>query len=349
MSGTAESPSERLSGSDPLALAAYNQNFETFRALNALMWQIPLIGMTLTGGLWFGVSKVDSRVFRAGLLMLAAFGDVGLIIILQRLRHIMAGYLDWLKAAFPNGHVAAPKKGVFTGERTVKLVFQALLGSAALISVVLLAVTMLTETTRAEPQAGNRATAWYDTHAERLAGEYEGLAFDDAHPELLAWISQQPVISILDVGCGTGRDAAALAALGHDVTAVDPSPAMLAVARRLHRNARVRWSADALPQLGQTHGRFDLILLSAVWMHVASEDRPAAMRRLTGLMTTSGRMHVTLRLGDAEAERGVHPVSVAELERLAGREGLDLTDVGERADLLGRINVAWRTVVLRKT
>lgn len=127
-----------------LAVASYNQNFDTFRALNALMWQIPLIAMTLTGGLWFGVSKVkEMPLFQAGLLLLALLGNIGLVIVLERLRHIIGCYLEWLRVASPRGHVSVNGRGILTGDRTVKTVFQAMLAVAAGISLALLVATVV--------------------------------------------------------------------------------------------------------------------------------------------------------------------------------------------------------------
>lgn len=37
-------------------LTAYSENPQTFRSLDKLMWSVPLLSMTLTGGLWFGAS-----------------------------------------------------------------------------------------------------------------------------------------------------------------------------------------------------------------------------------------------------------------------------------------------------
>ncbi|CAG4886496.1 class I SAM-dependent DNA methyltransferase [Paraburkholderia gardini] len=46
---------------------------------------------------------------------------------------------------------------------------------------------------------------------------------------------------VLDIGCGTGLLTCALADRGHDVTGVDPSAAMLAVARSRAGGEQVRW------------------------------------------------------------------------------------------------------------
>jgi SAM-dependent methyltransferase len=54
---------------------------------------------------------------------------------------------------------------------------------------------------------------------------------------------------IVDVGAGTGRDAAAFAAAGYEVVAIEPSAGMRAEAARLHPSPRIRWESDSLPAL----------------------------------------------------------------------------------------------------
>ena len=62
---------------------------------------------------------------------------------------------------------------------------------------------------------------------------------------------------VLDLGCGTGRAIGPLRELGYDVTGVDVSPSMVAVARERHPDVAVE-VADmrALPSVGP----FDLVL-----------------------------------------------------------------------------------------
>jgi hypothetical protein len=38
----------------------YEQNCEQMRSLNQIMWQVPIIAMTLTGGLWYGVATLSA-------------------------------------------------------------------------------------------------------------------------------------------------------------------------------------------------------------------------------------------------------------------------------------------------
>jgi SAM-dependent methyltransferase len=114
------------------------------------------------------------------------------------------------------------------------------------------------------------ALRWYEANAQLVAERYD--SFD---PEIIHrwWRDQLPVspAAILDIGVGTGRDAAWLAELGHDVIAVEPWRAMMQEGLRRRPNPRFRWVEDQLPDLDRVSRlgiSFDLILLSAVWMFV---------------------------------------------------------------------------------
>jgi ubiquinone/menaquinone biosynthesis C-methylase UbiE len=91
---------------------------------------------------------------------------------------------------------------------------------------------------------------------------------------------------VLDVGCGTGRFAAALADRSR-VWAVDPSPEMLEVARRRTPGVRFKQaSADALPF---KDGWFDR---ATVWLVVHLLDRGPAFRELRRVLAPEGRLAI---------------------------------------------------------
>lgn len=333
-------------------LAAFEQNSQTFRSLNQLMWQIPLIAMTLTGGLWFGVSKVnESPLFQTCLLLLAFFGNIGLIVVLARLRYIMDEYLTWLQEFHPRGFVAAKGKVFGTDSYTVRRVFQFLLGLAAFASGILMVSTVAKIEWGAKGRSASlQSLAFYDSHAYDLARSYERLDFREVHPYLVKVLASAGPMRILDVGSGSGRDSAWMATAGHSLTAVEPSERMRHFAESCHANVGIRWLKDALPtleSLGAADSAFDIIVLSAVWMHVHPDDRPAAFGRLASLVTQHGLIYMTLRIGPEECNRAVYSVSARELECLAGEYRMEVREIGVSKDLQSRPDVRWRTLIFR--
>jgi SAM-dependent methyltransferase len=333
-------------------LAAFNQNSEHFRSLNQLMWQIPLIAMSLTGGLWFGVSKVElSWVFQASLLLLAVVGNIGLAIALQRLRFIMSKYLAWFKKVQPDEFIAAEGDGepygdgCFTSSKTVKKVFERLLVGAAIISL-LLCVNIISNRPALHTSSLS-SVEYYNRHARQMADGYEAITFEDAHPELVTKLKDGASLNILDVGSGTGRDAAWLSQQRHKVTAVDPSSRMITLAKNLHSDRPIVWVSDSLPHLNTLgQKKFDLIFLSAVWMHIHRKDRQVSFSRIKELLNDNGVIYITLRLGPADRERGIYSVSLDEITKDAARQGLSIRLVGSGADLLSRPGIYWQRLVL---
>ena len=120
------------------------------------------------------------------------------------------------------------------------------------------------------------------------------------------------------------------------------------LARDSHQ--RVVWMNDALPDLRNLRAlgrRFDLILLSAVWMHVAPKGRERAFRILSELLGPSGLLVITLRLGGDGAEnaaRGFHDTSAEELIGYANRPAIALRSRTTRPDLR-RPSLTWETLV----
>ena len=193
------------------------------------------------------------------------------------------------------------------------------------------------------------AIDWYDANARQLSASYEALRAEDVYGWLTGLLPSPPGVAV-DVGAGTGRDAAWLTSLGFDVIAVEPSAKMRVEGIRRHADNNIRWIDDRLPSLAGTLRlgiAADVVLLGAVWMHVAPADRERAFRKLVLLLRSGGVLALTLRHGPVEPERGLHPTSPEEIERLARRNGLAVVHTQRDEDSLGRPGVSWTQMALR--
>jgi SAM-dependent methyltransferase len=194
-------------------------------------------------------------------------------------------------------------------------------------------------------------TEGYAEEAEALIKQYEGIRFVDAHRQVLHLI---PTASgrVLDIGAGAGRDAAAFAAMGHSVVAVEPTAELRSAAMRLHPSPRIDWVDDSLPELASLADRaewFDVVMLTAVWMHPDAEQRQRAMPRVAKLVRAGGVMILSLRHGPVPAGRRMFDVAAEETMELAAAEGLSLTLKVERQDgLFGRPGISWTRLAFSK-
>ncbi|MFD7881624.1 class I SAM-dependent methyltransferase [Streptomyces bauhiniae] len=193
-----------------------------------------------------------------------------------------------------------------------------------------------------------RGTAGYAEKADALAVQYEEVTFDEVHYDVLQLVPAEPG-RILDVGAGTGRDAAALAARGHSVVAVEPTTELRAHGQRIHADSGIDWVDDVLPDLTLSRhtGRFDAVFATAVWMHLDAEERRHAMDRIAALLVPGGRFFVNLRHGPVPDGRHMFAVSPAETVKLGSEYGLQTVHRSERPDLHGRDSVRWTSLVFQ--
>lgn len=191
----------------------------------------------------------------------------------------------------------------------------------------------------------------YHQFAAQYAQQYDSLSGFDVHASWAHLLAGKTPRKALDIGAGSGRDARWLAALGWQVTAVEPAEKLRIMASS-QPNLNITWCDGRLPNLAELNrkgGLYNLILLSAVWMHIPCHLRQASLKRLAGLLSPTGILIITLRFGPQDDRRPMLSVSVEELQALAPSLNLTLTELHEpagHADQLQRSDVTWKTVAL---
>ncbi len=196
------------------------------------------------------------------------------------------------------------------------------------------------------------STDGYSNEIEALVRQYESIPFAETHKDVMHLIPKSPS-RVLDIGAGTGRDAAGFAAMGHSVIAVEPTAALRRRAIDLHPSPWIEWLDDSLPDLPAVSGRgetFDLVMLTAVWMHLDEPQRRRAMPRVAALVRPGGRMMMSLRHGPVPAGRRMFDVPPAETVGLAQAAGMTCVQRLEAmGDPRGRSDVTWDRLAFAKT
>lgn len=124
---------------------------------------------------------------------------------------------------------------------------------------------------------------------------------------------------VLDLCCGTGRQAILLHEAGLDVTGADLSPAMLAVARHNSPETIAYLEADATCT-GLAEASFEAVLLSLALHELEEPTRQAILTEALRLLAPSGRLVVMdYRTPDTFSGKAMM-LPVRAVERLAGRQ-----------------------------
>ena len=91
-----------------------------------------------------------------------------------------------------------------------------------------------------------------------------------------------------------------LAALVGCHSAAEPTAELRTHGQRVHADCAITWLDDALPdlpRLTQFGESYDLVLLTAVWMHLDLAERGRAMPRVAARLAPAGLVIMSLRHG----------------------------------------------------
>jgi SAM-dependent methyltransferase len=110
--------------------------------------------------------------------------------------------------------------------------------------------------------------------------------------------------TIIDLGCGTGTLAIELSSPGRRVIGVDPSPAMLTIARRKQGAERVTWIEGGSNNLGTPNA--DLVIMTGNVAQVFLDDAEwsANLRNICNALRPGGYLAFESRSPDARAWEG---------------------------------------------
>lgn len=180
---------------------------------------------------------------------------------------------------------------------------------------------------------------YYQQNWQRLIQRYDDVQPEDVHSDWIELIRSIPGLA-LDIGAGSGRDARWLNNLGWKTTAIEPCAKLREYAQK-NSPKSIRWIDDTLPRLNSvTSQSFDLVLVSAVWMHLTQSEQELAYQRMLALLSQNGLLVITWRNRDKESNRQIENVDESLLHGAT---------IIESSDKSGRDQVRWKCATIKKS
>jgi SAM-dependent methyltransferase len=199
------------------------------------------------------------------------------------------------------------------------------------------------------PTVSARAIAHYDQAAESFFEGTRGHDVSQNYDALLRHIEAAPPLSLLDFGCGPGRDLRYFRSLGHEAVGLDGSPRFVEMAREfsgcevLHQDfLRLKLAPE----------RYHGVFANASLFHVSRRELPRVLGELRAALKPRGVLFSSNPRGDnREGWSGERYGCFHDLERwrdLMTRAGFDELEHYYRPKGLPRAQQPWLASVWRK-
>lgn len=206
------------------------------------------------------------------------------------------------------------------------------------------------------------AIDYFNDRADELARQYNSLDRAKVHADLLAALPQGQALRVLDIGAGSGADAAMFADLGHAVTAAEPAEVLANTGKEIFKNKNINWNTDVLPEMKEAtraDGGFDVVTSVGVLQYVDKENRSSSLSKMFSLAAKGG--HVEIQYPTPASREHQYTISHNEItdavkafnEAAGPSDGISIVIDKTIPDFSGRkaldgSDLSFRTVILRR-
>ena len=143
---------------------------------------------------------------------------------------------------------------------------------------------------------------YYDENAVEFACQTLSIDMHDLYELFINQLPQRDTQCILDVGCGSGRDANYFAKQGYEVTAIDASAELIQWAEQHHMSSRITWVHLDFSSIEKQawENKFTGIWACASLLHVPFLELPCIIVSLLRTLTDEGVMYLSFKYGEGE-------------------------------------------------
>jgi len=202
----------------------------------------------------------------------------------------------------------------------------------------------------------NNTLLYYENNAKDLSQRYESAKMDNIYALLLNTFPSNAYL--LEIGCGSGRDASFMQQNGYDVLATDGSKEMMTEAKRAHPELADNFKMIQLPSdlLTLRENYFDGVYSIATLMHLGKEEIEQSIASVAKILKSGGRFlfSVSIERDDIDEtgkdEKGRHFTTMSESEwvLLCEKYRFVLKQSVVNGDGLDRDGIVWLTCVMEK-
>lgn len=206
------------------------------------------------------------------------------------------------------------------------------------------------------------AIDYFNDRADELARQYNVLDRAKVHADLLSMLPEGQALKVLDIGAGSGADAAMFADRGHTVLACEPAEALRKNGEETFKNKNIKWSSDVLPEMSAASDAaapFDVITSVGVLQYVPEENRASSLSKMFSMAARGGFLEVQyptpasrehqFTIKHNEIEKAVEAFN----QVAAPNDGIDIVMDKLVPDFSGRkaldgSDLSFRTVILKR-
>lgn len=139
---------------------------------------------------------------------------------------------------------------------------------------------------------------YYEVNANSFIENTLKLDLSDLYSKFLASVPKSS--TILDIGCGPGRDLKHFQSLGHTAIGIEPCEELAQFARNYAMCEVLTCQVqDYSPKV-----KFNAIWACASLLHLSTEDLKASLNCFTTMLEKSGILYCSFKYGKFEGERG---------------------------------------------
>ena len=201
----------------------------------------------------------------------------------------------------------------------------------------------------------HKTLSYYENHAKHLSQRYESAKVDNIHSLLLNTFPSKSYL--LEIGCGSGRDASFMYRNGYDILALDGSGEMIIEARQCHPELSDRLEVVIVPEgLHFEPASFDGIYSIATLMHLEKDTIDQTFEKIAKILKPDGKFFFSVSIqrddvddqGKDEQDRHFTIMSEAEWVSYCEKCGLQLEYSEVTGDGLDRDGIVWLTCIAKK-